>query len=71
MVWNAVARQSTLSITSSPFALGVRQGDVLDVDDAIELTDAVEELRDLVKLALERELHRNAGKEFLHHFVVG
>src|SRR4051812_28357810 len=42
------------------------QRDVLDVDDAVELTDAVEELRYLVELALKRETHRNPREEFLH-----
>ena len=47
------------------------QGDVLDVDDAVELTDAVEELRYLVELALKREAHRNPREELLHDFVLG
>ena len=50
-VWNAVARQSTLSTTSLALRLRLSERDVLDVDDAVELTDAVEELRDLVELA--------------------
>src|SRR6185369_16734485 len=45
--------------------LGTAQIHVLEIDDAVELTDAVEELGDLVVAAANLELHRNAHVELL------
>ena len=57
---NAVARHST---STSSAAFGLLDVDVLHVDDAVLLADAVEELHHLVELAVERELHGHLGVE--------
>src|ERR1700723_3227713 len=51
--------------------LRVLELDVLDVDDAVELADALEELGELVEAAREGELHGHLGEELLRLLLGG